>query len=102
MDNEGARVAQAPLKVGQCSVGRIRLAAADKLPPPVVPPPDQSRVTGKNLRCGKILGAVVFPQAIRPPQGGNPRLRRYAGPAQSSHQPGLGQALAGLAKLVDY
>jgi hypothetical protein len=56
-------------------MGTVRLAAGDQLTSPVVPFPNQRRVSPERVRRGQILWSMSAPQPVGPPECGNPAGR---------------------------
>ena len=56
-------------------MGTVRLAAGDQLTSPVIPFPNQRRVSSERVRRGQILWPVSAPQPVGPPECVNPAGR---------------------------
>jgi hypothetical protein len=71
------------------AVRGVRLALMDPLAAPVVPLPDERRITPERFGSGKLLGRVVFPEPIRAAKcgdtagGGYTRAREHGNPRVS-------------------
>ena len=66
----------------QRHVRGIRLDRAQLRPPRIVESVDQRRIAPKSLGRRDILDAMSFPQPIRPAEGREAALGRYAGAGQ--------------------
>src|SRR5579875_1993077 len=63
----------APFEFRQCEMRGIRLSGFDQAAPPVVPLPDENRITGESVRSRQILRAKLLPQT-----GGAAKCRNTA------------------------
>src|SRR5271157_1092722 len=76
------------------SVGRVGLGIGDKLPPPLIPFPNEAGVASEGARSGQFFGTVFCPQAgLGIAKRGDAAFRGYAGACEHGHAFGSGKAL---------
>jgi hypothetical protein len=63
-------------------VASVGLGSIDQAATPVVPCPDQFRISRKRLWCGEILRAELLPETRCTTEGGNTALGGNARPGQ--------------------
>ncbi len=71
-------IGPAAFKFYKGKVGRIRLFRGNQFTSPVVPFPDQPRVSLKRLRGCEILRTVAVPQTLRSAKSRYAAVGRYA------------------------
>jgi hypothetical protein len=70
-----ASTSTAQRQVCQCHVGGVRLACTNPAAPPVIPLPDQTRVTGERRGRRELLGTKGLPKPFRPAERWNAGFR---------------------------
>lgn len=70
------RIGPATFEFYKGDVGEIWLFRGNQFTPPVVPFPDQPRVSLKGFRRGEVFSTKVAPQAVRPTKGRYAAIRR--------------------------
>ena len=81
-------------------VGRIWRFRSNQFTPPVVPFPDQPRVSGKGFSCREIFCAVSAPQAVSPAKGRHTAIRGNSSSCEDGHVSSGGEVRAGEEDLI--
>ena len=93
--DEPEGIVRATFKFYKSDVGRIRLLRGNQFTPPVVPFPDQPRVSLKGFGCCEIFRAVGAPQAVRPAKGRHAAIRRNSSSREDGYVPSGSEVCAG-------
>ena len=87
-------------KLHERIVGRIRRFRSNQFTPPVVPFPDQLRISFKGFRRGQIFRAIGASQTVRSAKGRHAAIRRNAGSRKNGHVPNGREVCAGEEDLI--
>src|SRR5215212_7947913 len=71
-----------------CGIG---LTPGNRLPPPVVPLPDERRIASKRLRGRERFGPEISPETVGPAKGRHAARRGHTGPRENGEPRGVAQ-----------
>ena len=78
---------------GNDAMRRVWLTTGNRLPPPLVPLPDERRVAAKSIRRRELLGPDMSPETPRPAKGRHSARGGYAGPRENGEPLGCAHAI---------
>src|SRR5215216_5234996 len=82
-----------PLRAfGNYSMRRVWLTAGNRPPSPVVPLPDERRITSKRLGRGECFGSEISPEPVGPAKGRHAARGGHTGARKDGEPPGVAQA----------